>query len=73
MDEEHLETRWTKDLLLFFRCICPWLVVLSEAPCLHVSGPSLGDLSDKKRGKFGWFSHSNETHGETLARDRISP
>uniref|UniRef100_A0AAQ6IL41 Voltage-dependent L-type calcium channel subunit alpha n=1 Tax=Anabas testudineus TaxID=64144 RepID=A0AAQ6IL41_ANATE len=31
---------------------------------------SLGDLSDKKRGKFGWFSHSNETHGEnrTLRR-----
>uniref|UniRef100_A0A3Q2VXZ2 Voltage-dependent L-type calcium channel subunit alpha n=1 Tax=Haplochromis burtoni TaxID=8153 RepID=A0A3Q2VXZ2_HAPBU len=27
--------------------------------------PSLGDLADKKRGKFGWFSHSNETHGET--------
>uniref|UniRef100_A0A3P9P8N5 Voltage-dependent L-type calcium channel subunit alpha n=1 Tax=Poecilia reticulata TaxID=8081 RepID=A0A3P9P8N5_POERE len=23
--------------------------------------PSLGDLSDKKR-KFGWFSHSNDTH-----------
>uniref|UniRef100_A0AAY4E498 Voltage-dependent L-type calcium channel subunit alpha n=1 Tax=Denticeps clupeoides TaxID=299321 RepID=A0AAY4E498_9TELE len=25
--------------------------------------PTLRDLSDKKRGKFGWFSHSNETHG----------
>ncbi|KAK1800978.1 hypothetical protein P4O66_004725 [Electrophorus voltai] len=23
---------------------------------------TLGDLSDKKRGKFSWFSHSNETH-----------
>uniref|UniRef100_A0A672LV87 Voltage-dependent L-type calcium channel subunit alpha n=1 Tax=Sinocyclocheilus grahami TaxID=75366 RepID=A0A672LV87_SINGR len=24
---------------------------------------TLRDLADKKRGKFGWFSHSNETHG----------
>ncbi|XP_031649219.1 LOW QUALITY PROTEIN: voltage-dependent L-type calcium channel subunit alpha-1F-like [Oncorhynchus kisutch] len=24
---------------------------------------TLGDLSDKKKGKFGWFSHSNDTHG----------
>ncbi|KAG7265164.1 LOW QUALITY PROTEIN: hypothetical protein CRUP_007390 [Coryphaenoides rupestris] len=30
--------------------------------------PSLGDLSDKKRGKFGWFSHSNETHGVRVLR-----
>uniref|UniRef100_A0A6Q2Z697 Voltage-dependent L-type calcium channel subunit alpha n=1 Tax=Esox lucius TaxID=8010 RepID=A0A6Q2Z697_ESOLU len=28
--------------------------------------PNLGDLSDKKKGKSGWFSHSNETHGRQL-------
>uniref|UniRef100_A0A8C1P1J9 Voltage-dependent L-type calcium channel subunit alpha n=1 Tax=Cyprinus carpio TaxID=7962 RepID=A0A8C1P1J9_CYPCA len=27
---------------------------------------TLRDLADKKRGKFGWFSHSNETHGMGL-------
>lgn len=36
------------------------------------SGPSLGDLSDKKRGKFGWFSHSSETHGEKSPPDLTS-
>lgn len=53
--------------------VCPSIhlfVCLSVCFCACLpaclSGPSLGDLSDKKRGKFGWFSHSNETHGETL-------
>ena len=36
---------------------------LSDGLTVILSGPSLGDLSDKKRGKFGWFSHSNDTHG----------
>uniref|UniRef100_A0A8B9LEC6 Voltage-dependent L-type calcium channel subunit alpha n=1 Tax=Astyanax mexicanus TaxID=7994 RepID=A0A8B9LEC6_ASTMX len=31
---------------------------------------TLRDLADKKRGKFGWFSHSNETHGTANPRDR---
>ncbi|XP_056157707.1 calcium channel, voltage-dependent, L type, alpha 1F subunit, partial [Lampris incognitus] len=31
--------------------------------------PTLGDLSDKKRGKFGWFSHSNETHASLPASE----
>ncbi|XP_061919923.1 voltage-dependent L-type calcium channel subunit alpha-1D-like isoform X1 [Entelurus aequoreus] len=33
------------------------------------SRPSLGDLSDKKKGKFGWFSHSNETHASLPASE----
>ncbi|XP_067384290.1 calcium channel, voltage-dependent, L type, alpha 1F subunit isoform X3 [Channa argus] len=36
-------------------------------PRLH-----LGDLSDKKRGKFGWFSHSNETHASLPASETAS-
>ncbi|XP_073326841.1 voltage-dependent L-type calcium channel subunit alpha-1D-like [Pagrus major] len=36
------------------------------------SRPSLGDLSDKKRGKFGWFSHSNETHASLPASETAS-
>ncbi|XP_059916081.1 calcium channel, voltage-dependent, L type, alpha 1F subunit [Gadus macrocephalus] len=31
--------------------------------------PSLGELSDKKRGKFGWFSHSNDTHASLPASE----
>ncbi|XP_062315764.1 calcium channel, voltage-dependent, L type, alpha 1F subunit [Osmerus eperlanus] len=34
--------------------------------------PTLGDLSDKKRGKFGWFSHSNETHASLPASENGS-
>ncbi|XP_029911635.1 calcium channel, voltage-dependent, L type, alpha 1F subunit [Myripristis murdjan] len=34
--------------------------------------PSLGDLSDKKRGKFGWFSHSNDTHASLPASETAS-
>ncbi|XP_055024338.2 calcium channel, voltage-dependent, L type, alpha 1F subunit isoform X1 [Misgurnus anguillicaudatus] len=30
---------------------------------------SLRDLADKKRGKFGWFSHSNETHASLPASE----
>ncbi|KAJ8257225.1 hypothetical protein GJAV_G00183250 [Gymnothorax javanicus] len=33
---------------------------------------TLGDLSDKKRGKFGWFSHSNETHASLPASETAS-
>uniref|UniRef100_A0A3B3TPY2 Voltage-dependent L-type calcium channel subunit alpha n=1 Tax=Poecilia latipinna TaxID=48699 RepID=A0A3B3TPY2_9TELE len=35
------------------------------------SRPSLGDLSDKKR-KFGWFSHSNDTHASLPASETAS-
>uniref|UniRef100_A0A671XQC9 Voltage-dependent L-type calcium channel subunit alpha n=1 Tax=Sparus aurata TaxID=8175 RepID=A0A671XQC9_SPAAU len=44
-----------------------WITQAEDMDELDEDGnprPSLGDLSDKKRGKFGWFSHSNETHGE---------
>ncbi|KAM3872286.1 calcium channel, voltage-dependent, L type, alpha 1F subunit [Diretmus argenteus] len=34
--------------------------------------PSLSDLSDKKRGKFGWFSHSNDTHASLPASETAS-
>uniref|UniRef100_A0A3Q4GRX9 Voltage-dependent L-type calcium channel subunit alpha n=1 Tax=Neolamprologus brichardi TaxID=32507 RepID=A0A3Q4GRX9_NEOBR len=46
-----------------------WITQAEDMDELDEDGnprPSLGDLADKKRGKFGWFSHSNETHGETL-------
>ncbi|KAJ8370159.1 hypothetical protein SKAU_G00101870 [Synaphobranchus kaupii] len=33
---------------------------------------TLGDLADKKRGKFGWFSHSNETHASLPASETAS-
>ena len=32
---------------------------------LFEEGVTLADLLDKKRGKFAWFSHSSETHGNT--------
>ncbi|XP_038154353.1 calcium channel, voltage-dependent, L type, alpha 1F subunit isoform X2 [Cyprinodon tularosa] len=35
------------------------------------SRPSLGDLSDKKK-KFGWFSHSNDTHASLPASETAS-
>uniref|UniRef100_A0A673GDT3 Voltage-dependent L-type calcium channel subunit alpha n=1 Tax=Sinocyclocheilus rhinocerous TaxID=307959 RepID=A0A673GDT3_9TELE len=37
---------------------------------------TLRDLADKKRGKFGWFSHSNETHGtanQNQTHDHFTP
>uniref|UniRef100_W5KJE1 Voltage-dependent L-type calcium channel subunit alpha n=1 Tax=Astyanax mexicanus TaxID=7994 RepID=W5KJE1_ASTMX len=34
---------------------------------------TLRDLADKKRGKFGWFSHSNETHGTANPRELCQP
>ncbi|XP_026111428.1 LOW QUALITY PROTEIN: voltage-dependent L-type calcium channel subunit alpha-1F-like [Carassius auratus] len=33
---------------------------------------TLCDLADKKRGKFGWFSHSNETHASLPASETAS-
>nr|XP_046200729.1 calcium channel, voltage-dependent, L type, alpha 1F subunit isoform X1 [Oncorhynchus gorbuscha] len=33
---------------------------------------TLGDLSDKKKGKFGWFSHSNDTHASLPASETAS-
>uniref|UniRef100_A0A8C2F3G8 Voltage-dependent L-type calcium channel subunit alpha n=1 Tax=Cyprinus carpio TaxID=7962 RepID=A0A8C2F3G8_CYPCA len=34
---------------------------------------TLRDLADKKRGKFGWFSHSNETHGTANQNETHDP
>uniref|UniRef100_A0A3B4AY44 Voltage-dependent L-type calcium channel subunit alpha n=1 Tax=Periophthalmus magnuspinnatus TaxID=409849 RepID=A0A3B4AY44_9GOBI len=51
-----------------------WITQAEDMDELDEDGnphPSLGDLSDKKRGKFGWFSHSNETHGESPAGEFI--
>uniref|UniRef100_A0A3Q3INQ7 Voltage-dependent calcium channel alpha-1 subunit IQ domain-containing protein n=1 Tax=Monopterus albus TaxID=43700 RepID=A0A3Q3INQ7_MONAL len=41
-----------------------WITQAEDMDELDEDGnpPSLGDLSDKKRAKFGWFSHSSETH-----------
>ncbi|XP_034054662.1 voltage-dependent L-type calcium channel subunit alpha-1D-like, partial [Gymnodraco acuticeps] len=42
-----------------------WITQAEDMDELDEDGnprPSLGDLSDKKRGKFGWFSHSSDTH-----------
>ncbi|AWP09945.1 putative voltage-dependent L-type calcium channel subunit alpha-1F-like [Scophthalmus maximus] len=49
-----------------------WITQAEDMDELDEDGnprPSLGDLSDKKRGKFGWFSHSNETHASLPASE----
>lgn len=40
---------------------------------LSLSGMTLHDLADKKRGKFSWFTHSNETHGTANQREPFQP
>ncbi|XP_051914287.1 calcium channel, voltage-dependent, L type, alpha 1F subunit isoform X2 [Hippocampus zosterae] len=52
-----------------------WITQAEDMDELEEEGnhrPSLGDLSDKKRGKFGWFSHSNETHASLPASETAS-
>ncbi|KAF7647451.1 hypothetical protein LDENG_00172210 [Lucifuga dentata] len=52
-----------------------WITQAEDMDELDEDGnmrPSLGDLSDKKRGKFGWFSHSNETHASLPASETAS-
>ncbi|XP_034447512.1 calcium channel, voltage-dependent, L type, alpha 1F subunit [Hippoglossus hippoglossus] len=52
-----------------------WITQAEDMDELDEDGnprPSLGDLSDKKRGKFGWFSHSNDTHASLPASDTAS-
>ncbi|KAM8829423.1 calcium channel, voltage-dependent, L type, alpha 1F subunit isoform 1-T1 [Synchiropus picturatus] len=52
-----------------------WITQAEDMDDLDEEGnprPSLGDLSDKKRGKFGWFSHSNETHASLPASETAS-
>ncbi|XP_057677961.1 calcium channel, voltage-dependent, L type, alpha 1F subunit isoform X1 [Corythoichthys intestinalis] len=52
-----------------------WITQAEDMDDLDEDGnprPSLGDLSDKKRGKFGWFSHSNETHASLPASETAS-
>ncbi|CAB1439990.1 unnamed protein product [Pleuronectes platessa] len=49
-----------------------WITQAEDMDDLDEDGnprPSLGDLSDKKRGKFGWFSHSNDTHASLPASE----
>ncbi|KAM9830119.1 calcium channel, voltage-dependent, L type, alpha 1F subunit isoform X2 [Syngnathus typhle] len=49
-----------------------WITQAEDMDDLDEDGnsrPSLGDLSDKKKGKFGWFSHSNETHASLPASE----
>ncbi|XP_034027338.1 LOW QUALITY PROTEIN: voltage-dependent L-type calcium channel subunit alpha-1D-like [Thalassophryne amazonica] len=46
-----------------------WITQAEDMDDLDDDGPSLGDLSDKKRGKFGWFSHTNETHASLPASE----
>ncbi|KAM4572118.1 calcium channel, voltage-dependent, L type, alpha 1F subunit isoform 2-T2 [Fundulus diaphanus] len=48
-----------------------WITQAEDMDELDEDGnprPSLGDLSDKKR-KFGWFSHSNDTHASLPASE----
>ncbi|XP_037540529.1 voltage-dependent L-type calcium channel subunit alpha-1D [Nematolebias whitei] len=48
-----------------------WITQAEDMDDLDEDGnprPSLGDLCDKKR-KFGWFSHSNETHASLPASE----
>ncbi|XP_037334835.2 calcium channel, voltage-dependent, L type, alpha 1F subunit isoform X3 [Pungitius pungitius] len=52
-----------------------WITQAEDMDELDEDGnprPSLGDLSDKKRGKFGWFSHSSETHASLPASETAS-
>ncbi|XP_029010904.1 calcium channel, voltage-dependent, L type, alpha 1F subunit isoform X2 [Betta splendens] len=52
-----------------------WITQAEDMDDLDEDGnprPSLGDLSDKKRTKFGWFSHSNETHASLPASETAS-
>ncbi|KAI9515451.1 Voltage-dependent L-type calcium channel subunit alpha-1F [Dissostichus eleginoides] len=49
-----------------------WITQAEDMDELDEDGnprPSLGDLSDKKRGKFGWFSHSSDTHASLPASE----
>lgn len=56
--------------LCFFFCLslaacsllmsCSWYLTLT---ILSVKGSTPADLPDEKKGKFAWFSHSTETHG----------
>lgn len=56
-------------LVSFF---CPWLTACSllmscswflKMTILSVKGGAPAGLLDQKKGKFAWFSHSTETHG----------
>ncbi|XP_026187416.1 calcium channel, voltage-dependent, L type, alpha 1F subunit [Mastacembelus armatus] len=52
-----------------------WITQAEDMDELDEDGnprPSLDDLSDKKRAKFGWFSHSNETHASLPASETAS-
>lgn len=56
-------------LVSFF---CPWLTACSllvscswflTLAILSVKGGAPASLLDQKKGKFAWFSHSTDTHG----------
>ena len=55
-------------MLLFLFTAISLLPLLSEcAHCISNQGVTLADLTQKKKGKFGWFSQSTETHGKPRA------
>lgn len=33
--------------------------------CIPHEGVTLADLTEKKKGRFGWFSQSSDTHGKS--------
>lgn len=56
----------------FVSFFCPWLTACSllmscswflKMTILSVKGGAAAGLLDQKKGKFAWFSHSTETHG----------
>lgn len=56
----------------FVSFFCPWLTACSllmscswflKMTTLSVKGGAPAGLLDQKKGKFSWFSHSTETHG----------
>lgn len=43
-------------------CRCVWMHGLA---CIAHEGVTLADLTEKKKGRFGWFSQSSDTHGKS--------
>lgn len=43
-------------------CRCVWMHWLA---CITHEGVTLADLTEKKKGRFGWFSQSSDTHGKS--------
>ena len=43
-------------------CRCVWMHGFA---CITHEGVTLADLTEKKKGRFGWFSQSSDTHGKS--------